>query len=575
MTNKNTGMPKIGNRRKKTVTIGFNKHPDKDQIIAFMEEGKTTYEISRWIEAKYPSEPQKYLNFGTIAKHRKELFPGTESPRGGYRKKEESIQEDDISTKIMKLRGLTPEPPKPRTRLSDENLLAMLGGVEGFHNFVKMLIRERGKDVELQDYQLEQAHLFLNNDRVCICTGGQTGKDFMIMCMNLYIAIMEPNTTQMIMGATQSQTIELMNRTLTAINSSIDLYESVEKNVLKPDAQILFKNGSRVMYMTAKSLIAGFTNLRAVWINEARDIREDEVTRVTPLLGIGGGKLFVLSRPRFRRGYFWDCYSNPYFKRMIVPTERNKFFNKKVLEADRATLSPDLFKIEYLGQFADAGSSYFSEKAIDDASREDYDYQSMVADPEYEYALGIDWGRLRDTSVYIVIGRHRHDHNYKMFFLQGFSPDQGNASFDAQFDFMRILDDAYHFKWIVPESAGLGIPLSERLETEWKQSRGVDIVVPYINRSLEQKIELYTNGKNLIESGKVQLPRGASRLLNELKMVQFGATAQGKVKLETPITDDFADGTMLCLYAFKKPFIAGVSVIRRLKTRLSLDSPNT
>jgi len=246
---------------------------------------------------------------------------------------------------------------------------------------------------------------------------------------------------------------------------------------------------------------------------------------------------------------------------MYITTDRNKYFDKKVVEDDRATLSYDLFKIEYMAQFADAGSSYFSETSIDRCSRNDYDWQAIWAEPDYDYSLGIDWARFRDTSVLTVSGIHKQTGNIKLFHQFAFSPDSSTSTdFDNQTAYMKLLDSTYRFRWIIPESSGMGIPPSERMVKEW-ETHGV--VQPYENRSLQSKLAMYENAKVILERGETTIPKSAFKLINQLKLTQFGVTAIGQMKVETPVTDDYADSFCLSLIPFKTSFKMGIALITR------------
>lgn len=539
------------------------------------------------LSSRYPNDKSRWIGGPALYIYRRNNYP--ELAKQHVDRKEEtrletrygktftsselpSASKKDIATRLMDLTGRNAPPPRSSQQLSDNQLLSFITGVEGFIKFAEELTMERGKPVVLQDYQKEMAQLFYNHDRVCICAGGQVGKDFMMQEYITWWAMTNPGSLQLVVCAVQGQAIALMNRILGLLKSVVDLYGTLSGTRMKPEAEIYFKNGSRVLFLTAKSLIAGHTAVSHIWVNEARDILEEEITRVSPLLGISSGKLIALSRPRFRRGYFWDCYSNPVFKSMKIATDQNIHFDKKVIEADRATLSPDLFKIEYLGEFADAGSSYFSENAIDECSRVDYDFRGMVAEPEYDYALGVDWARLRDTCVLAVVGRHKQSKNYKLFHLHSFSPEGGaTTTFETHFAYIGLLASHFNFKYIAPESSGMGIPLSERLKLEWRSIGKPDIVKPYENRSLDAKLQMYEECKNIIETKRIQLPRSAFRLINELKMTQFGTTAHGHLNIETPITDDFADALCLTLMAFKQRFEVGVATVKRPLPRLFSD----
>ena len=562
----------------------YEWHPDKDEIIRLIEKNTPSTDISGLLRSKYPTNIENWIDFSLLALYRRKNYPELILRRGREQKKVKNRQvsttnavvpevrgvltnpDDDISTKIMKLTGQTPRAQEPRKVLTDEQLVTWVSGLDGFKLFAEELTIERGIPVRLQDYQMDMAKLFIENDRVCICAGGQIGKDFMMQEMMLWIAITKSGSSQVLICATQAQSVALLNRILVCLKSSEDLQEAFAGSSMKPDPAIYFKNGSRVLFLTAKSLVAGHTALNYVWVNEARDINEDEVTRVSPLLGVGGGKLFVLSRPRFRRGYFWDCFSNPVFKSLVIPTDKNKFFDRKVLETERVTLSRDLFRIEYLAEFADAGSAYISETAIKNCSRAEFEYKSMVPDPEYEYLLGMDWARLRDTCVITVLGRNKKTGNLKIFHLHSFDPEGsgegGMSSFSTQFAYISMLDDKFGFSKVIPESSGMGIPLCDALIQDWRKlGKPAHLIKPYENRSLQSKLAMYEELKRVIENERIEIPRGASRLINELMMIQFGTTVQGALKLETPITDDFADSLALACLGFAKIFKPGVAVV--------------
>lgn len=566
----------------------INEHPDIDEIDKRLKSGESPVLIAGMLQERYPDDVTKWIDNPQLYTRRKRLFPevnidhrknvapdvGKRIPGGKpRRRKDESDEEEqpDIGKRLMVLTGREPPPPEPRRVITDEKLMNWINGVDGFAQFVDDMIIERGIHVSLQDYQREIAQAFLDYTQVAVCAGAQVGKDFMIMAFSVWSALMNPGSSQLILCATQSQSVALMDRTLENINMDNELAASIAKTARKPDYAIFFKNGSRIYYLTGQSRIAGKTNILIIWVNEARDLLEEEITRASPLLGVAGGRLYVLSRPRFRQGYFWDTYSlcekNPRFKAMKIPTTRNKYFNARVYEDQLHTLSPDLFKIEYLADFADAGSSYFSEKAIDNCSRSEYDYRGMAPEPEYDYSLGIDWARLRDTCVLTVIGKRRvkqkGEPEFKLFHLFSFSPEGAEpTSFDHHFAYTQVLDNHFQFRHVIPESSGMGIPLSDRLVSIWNADRRGGVVKPYENRSLQSKLDMYDHTKYIIEGGNIILPRNCDRLINELKMTNFGTTLQGTLRIETPITDDYADSLCLALMAWKRPFEIGIAAVK-------------
>ena len=551
----------------KNVSTRYTKileHPDYEEIVEWIKQRKSVQYIRKELVERYPDDKKLQVGENTLYR-----FRGDNYREYSPQKKKSSYTEDDddnLASRVMKLTGKERPPPREKQLFTDDQIRNWGTGYEGMISMVEELMFERGDPIELQDYQKDIFKQFYEKSRVVVCTGGQVGKDMSIDKYSVAWAILHPYSTQLVLCAVQDQSSELMRRTLFNMSYSEDLVQSKLSETFKPPPTIHFKNGARIVYFTAQSLVAGYTDVDIVWINEARDVAEKDVTRASPLLGIGGGSLYVLSRPRFRRGYFWDCYNNPAFHPITIPTESNKYFDRGVWEDDRNTLSPDLFRIEYLAQFADVGSSYFSETAIDNSCKEDWDWKSIPekAESDYDYSVGIDWARLRDTSVFTVLGKHKKSDNIRLFHTHAFSPDKKQeASFEAQFGYLRYIHDRFNFTYLVPESSGMGIPLAERLQDEWRREIRHGRVEPYENRSFQAKLALYEEAKRKVETGRIQLPRSAFELINQLKLTQFGSTVHGNLKVETPITDDYADSFCLSVWPFKKPFKMGVGLITR------------
>jgi hypothetical protein len=569
----------------------LESHPDRDEIVERIKRGESPTYVAQMLRKKYPGDSalwltRQYLYRYRISKHpevadvKRDVFLAQSLVDVVPDKSEKSPVKDDkdIATRIMELTGQEPRPPDPRVDIPDELLLKWCDGLTGFQSFVEDMIIERGERVKLQDYQIKMANLFLTYAQSCIVAGGQIGKDFMMQNFILWWGLTHAGSIQLVLCSTQAQTSALKSRIEDKIAMSGELHFAYAKSAERPVPVITLKNGSQMLFLTAKSKIAGYTAVDIVWINEARFITDVDVARVSPLLGIGGGKMMVLSRPLFRKGFFWDFYRRiPQEQTMKIPTDWNIHFNKDVIENDRKTMSPHLFKADYMAEFADAGSSFFSDTAIDYCSDEEYEIKAMVPEKGYEYSLGIDPARLRDISAMIVTGKKinfnpkKGEFEYKLAHVHGFNPDLGPADFQRQYAYIRMLDNSFRLKYIVSESTGMGGPYTERLQDEWREaaSRGEPVyakIDPYDTSGLIPKISLYDWARGIIDTRNIKLARNAHQLNIELKMTQFGVSSFGRPKIETPVTDDYADALCLSLMAFKKPFEVGIGIVKR-KTR--------
>jgi len=438
----------------------LNRHPDSEKIKKLIADGESPLEIVKMLTKEYPGNKKmwfthKYLydyrnvHHPVLAEEKRQTQYDYRSAKKAGKETTVNVPELDVATRIMVLTGQEPKPQVPRQEILNDRLLEWIEGNDGFIKFVGDMIIERGERVKLQDYQVEMSETFLKYDRVCICAGEQVGKDFMMQNFIIWWAITHAGSLQMVLCATQAQSSALKTRIEDKLSFSGDLQFAYAGSREKPIQIITFKNGSQALFLTARSQIAGYTNVDILWINEARFVKEEEIARVSPLLGIGGGKLLVLSRPLFRRGYFWDCYRNPAFKTMKLPTKMNKYFDKKVYEADYKTMPAHLFKADYMAEFADAGSSWFPEIYIDKCSAEDYDFKIMTREPGYVYSVGVDPARLADVSAIVVTGRNVKTGDFKVVHVHGFNPYSGEpAEFSVQYAYLQLLDRYLGLKYL-------------------------------------------------------------------------------------------------------------------------------
>ena len=532
--------------RKALSADKVRRHPDYEEIKKWLLRGISPARISMMLRERYPTRPDRWLGKDVLYRERDFLRK--------YEADVEAPEVEDIASRIMDLKGETPKPPKKKSVFSDEQLMSWCKGLEGLERFAREVCRWGGKPIILQDYQKEIVKILLEEPNSCFAMGGQCGKDFIIMLFSTWYAITNPNSIQLIVSAAQFQSDFIMERILNLLSGSKDLEETVQNSNFNPPAYIRFKNNARIYFLTAKGKIGGLTDVDRVYINEARDIKEEEVALVTPLLGTKGGKIAVFSRPRFRKGYFWRVYSSPVFKTLRIPTWYNQYIDKNFLEREKSTLDPILWRTEYAAEFAEVGSSFISEASIDKCSKEDYDFRALVKDPNKKYSLGIDWARYRDTAVFIVSsldkeGRRRVEH------IQDW--DGEPTPFETQLAYARYLDSVLDLDWIVPEQAGLGIPLCERLLNEWRLLGKRNRVVPYRVSTVKEKLELYDELKRIIESNKMDIPRSALKLTNDLKLVQFGVTEGGVLRVEG--AGDYSDALALSIWPFKTSFKIGVA----------------
>jgi hypothetical protein len=101
-------------------------------------------------------------------------------------------------------------------------------------------------------------------------------------------------------------------------------------------------------------------------IDEAAEVRESAYLTVRPMLAMGGrdgGRLWLLSTPKGKQGFFFNTWENggKTWFRVSVPATENPRFSQAFLEEERQTLGERWFGQEYLCKFVDTTTGLFGD----------------------------------------------------------------------------------------------------------------------------------------------------------------------------------------------------------------------
>lgn len=451
---------------------------------------------------------------------------------------DESDPMEDIATRIRVLRGEAPRPDKPRRSFTDGQLKRFIESVDIFAMEVL--------SVELQDYQLEMCEKMTSHNRCCFVFGRQTGKDFTGALFALWMCITKPGSKVLLVSAAQRQSDLLMERIFSFISQSPELFDSVSSHSM---TELRFTNDSVIYALPASGRIRGFSEVDLIIANEVRDIPDLDFDSLYPMLAVNNGSMVLMSTPRGTRGHLWECFNSPSFEKMQLPTRVNRYVSQEYLETQRRSMSAASFAVEHEAQFMDAANAYFNPDVLQKCVK-DYDLV-MVPDAEKDYFLGVDWGRIRDSSVLTVISKDE-DAKLKVEYIRGFT----DTPFKDQLAFIGYLHSRFKFRKIVSEYAGLGMGPTETLISE-------KYPVIKFKPTVSEKLRAYDWLKLKMESGELTLPNH-SMLMTELKLFQFAVTPSGNIKLHHvgSGSDDYATSLCLAVWACKElDFKPGFAII--------------
>lgn len=470
-------------------------------------------------------------------------------PPGFYTEKQENGYDGpkDIASRLAFLKGETAEKPDVKKHFEDAQLKKWLGwfdkiertnllskySLTDINAFVTdkvagtQLFCEEVLGQSLQLYQLRMVFMLQTFKRNIFCLGRQSGKDFTIACYALWLCCCHANKKILIVSPAQRQSDLLFDRIKTYLARSEELFGSV-KNMT---AEVLeFQNGSKIYSLPSTSYIRGFTEVTDVFMNEvAHGIGEETFSAVEPMLSRLNGGLHLFSSPAGCDGKFWECWNNPVYQKQHCPSTENKYLDPEWLKQCRDTMSSVQYDTEINANFSENMNNFFGSDLIKTCT---YDYDMLPApnNPDTAFYMGIDWGRIKDQTVVVIISR---DPLYQIRVEHIKAMDK--MPFFLQIPEILKLYSLYHCKRVIPEYAGLSLPLCERLRIE-----GLPVI--FFRPTIDEKERAYDYLLVQMEKGLIALPKH-DKLLYEMKTFRYELTSQGKKKLHhmTGSSDDFVD----------------------------------
>jgi len=289
-----------------------------------------------------------------------------------------------------------------------------------------------------------------------------------------------------------------------------------------------FTNGSEVYSLPSTTYIRGYTEVTHIIVNEAaHGISEDTFAALEPMLAIKHGHLYLFSTPYGCIGKFWEAWNNSLYVKIYVPTEKNKYVPKAYIEDQKKSMSAAVYDMEINGNFRSDVDNYFSIELLDRCTKE-YSFRNFAQDG-FNYYAGIDWGRIRDSSVVTVLSKTQDELKVENIIEMSGKP------FSFQLERIKRLHSDYGFKKIEAEYAGLSINACEQLKEE---GLPVELFTP----TVDSKEEVYRKLTKTLEDGKLTLPKHRN-LQYEMRLFRYEITASAKTKLHHAPggSDDFVD----------------------------------
>lgn len=240
---------------------------------------------------------------------------------------------------------------------------------------------------------------------VTLLAGRRIGKTILAENMAIYWAINDPNCIVYWVSPSDSQAHKIYQDILKALRNADEIKSNKGK---MGDTQIIFNNGSKILFRSAKSedTLRG-EGVNYLILDEAAFIKDMTYIQILePMLATDGKKTFIITTPK---GKNWihkmylrglpqsDTY--PYYTSFRFSSEDSPYVKKDVIERKRKELPEKIFQQEYLAEFVDSSSVFNNLREIMLLE------PIKTPEPNDTYWAGIDIGLITDASVLTILNK--------------------------------------------------------------------------------------------------------------------------------------------------------------------------
>lgn len=376
------------------------------------------------------------------------------------------------------------------------------------------------------------------SSRVVSCWGRQTGKTTTTAAKAAHSAFTGDGVTVLIVSPSLRQSMIMFERVQGFVSESPVLSSGVSR-MTRTTVECL--NGSRIIALPcSENLLRGYS-ADLVICDEAAFMPEDVIVRVVfPMLSATGGKAVFLSTPWGRDHFFYRAYMNPDYSVHKVKSSECPLITEGFLEEMRMNMTAEAFEMEYMAEFAESASCYFTQDMIRSCIDPALEFYRSLEEkvPAGEYYCGCDFGKLRDYSVISVI--LREGDLLRVVYLHELPL---GAAYSEVIGHVVRGQGVFGFRKVWVDDTGLGKPVLEELEDSRVRVEGLTF-------TLKTKEELLTAVKIAMEQKRLRMPYHR-RLCEQMNQQQYTYTKSGRLQFSHPIGshDDMLWSLALAVYA--------------------------
>ncbi len=341
----------------------------------------------------------------------------------------------------------------------------------------------------------------------------------------------KPNQIILMLAYTEKQAYNLFFKTLMYLKAKHP--KLIKKGNDKPTKHIiLLTNGSQIMCYAAGLTGEGIRTftVTSLVIDEAAPMAREVFIATMPMLSVTKGTLDILSTPRGKEGFFYECSKDDTFEKFYVSAEDCPRHPKEFLESQKKRMSQLEYAQEYLAMFLDEIRRVFSDNWIKDVCTGKR-RKSILKNRIYD--IGCDVARKdKDEFTYEIFDRTNRNHIEQVENII-----TRNVPIPKSARRIIAFNEQYNFKKEYIDSGGMGITVCDILRESEQNKRKVVEINNASRRYVEDgeekkkgilKEDLYENLVRLGEQGKITLLDDEDQIIS-LQSVQF-EIVNGKAK---------------------------------------------
>jgi len=246
--------------------------------------------------------------------------------------------------------------------------------------------------------------------------GRQAGKTETLVVSMLYHMFTKPGITGdngfkiVLITPFQTQIELVFDRLLELIRGNAQTANSISRSVKAPNYMLKLNNNSMIRGFTAGTKSGG--NADPVRGQHANMLVFDEAdylsvgdmdSALSVITNSPSATMWMSSTPCGKREKFYEtCHSNQ-FREFYFPSQVNPLWNEDLESLFKTQLTEIGYKHEILADFGEQEEGVFQYNYVK-AAQEDYEYGDLPYNPQWTYAIGVDWNDVKNGSTVVVVG---------------------------------------------------------------------------------------------------------------------------------------------------------------------------